>query len=110
MWTADDTRLAGDLGRSNGSAPIVLLPVDHEDVQSTEHLARLEAAVTSLIGASLAKKGSRRRVHHDQFRAALMQAANTAIRHYLKTVRAQNAPPAQPKPSLHGFEPGDRTR
>lgn len=109
MWAVDDNRLAGDLGRSNGSAAIVLLPVDHADAQSAEHRARLEAAVDSLIGASLAKRGSHSRVYYDQFREALTQAANTAISHYLRTVRKDNAPPAQPRPSLHGFEPGDRT-
>ncbi|HEX6471376.1 MAG TPA: TIR-like protein FxsC [Streptosporangiaceae bacterium] len=109
MWAADDTRLAGDLKRSNGSTMVVLLPVDQEDAESAQHTERLEAAVDSLIGTALAKQGSRRRVHYDQFRDSLIYAVNTAISHYLKTARVENAPAAQPKPSLHGFEPGGRT-
>jgi FxsC-like protein len=109
IWAADDARLSGDLERSNGSTALVLLPVDDEDEQSAEHRERLEAAMNSLIGASLAKWGSRRYVHHDQFHESLVRAANTAIQRYLKTVRPENAPQAQPKPRFQRPDPGDRT-
>jgi FxsC-like protein len=109
IWAADDPRLSGDLGRSNGSAAVVLLPIDQEDRQSAQHRKRLEAAVDSLIGASLTKKGSRRNVDYDQFQESLTRAAVSAVSRYLKTARARNGPPGQPKPSLHRFEPGDRT-
>jgi len=106
MWAADQVRLAEDLGKAKGQSTVVILPVDQGDEESIQHRERLETSLKSLIGPALLRKGSRRAVPHEKFQESLVQAVNTAIRHHLRTVKVRNAPPAQRKPSLEGFEPG----